>query len=103
MRPGFGSIHSAFHLLCRRCSRTLIRWNGVASLGTGRPAQNLLHVHARLLERTAEDLQRYALRHDALRRYLTSEEERQASQLALLLLAGHRSVGAPWAVEFIAF
>lgn len=73
------------------------------SLGTGRPAQNLLLAHARLLERTAEDLQRYALRHDALRRYLTSEEERQASQLALLLLAGHRSVGAPWAVEFIAF
>ena len=75
----------------------------VESLGTGRPAQNLLLAHAKLLERTAEDLQRYALRHDALRRYLTSEEERQASQLALLLLAGHRSVGAPWAVEFIAF
>ena len=75
----------------------------VESLGTGRLAQNLLLAHAKLLERTAEDLQRYALRHDALRRYLTSEEERQASQLALLLLAGHRSVGAPWAVEFIAF
>jgi small GTP-binding protein len=74
----------------------------VASLGDGQPARNLLHAHARLLERTAEDLQRYALRHDALRRYLTSEEERRASQLALLLLAGHRSVNAPWAAEFIA-
>lgn len=72
-----------------------------ASLGAGQPAQNLLHAHARLLERTAEDLQRYALRHDALRRHLTSEEERRASQLALLLLAGHRSVNAPWAVEII--
>ena len=71
------------------------------SLGAGKPARNLLHAHARLLERTAEDLQRYALRHDALRRYLTSEEERRASQLALLLLAGHRSVNAPWAVEFV--
>jgi hypothetical protein len=70
-------------------------------LGKGKPAQNLLHAHARLLERTAEDLQRYALRHDALRRYLTSEEERRASQLALLLLAGHRSVSAPWNVESI--
>jgi hypothetical protein len=71
------------------------------SLGAGQPARNLLHAHARLLERTAEDLQRYALRHDALRRYLTSEEERRASNLALLLLAGNRSVSAPWAVDFI--
>ena len=37
-----------------------------SSLGAGKPARNLLH--ARLLDRTAEDLQRYALRHDALRR-----------------------------------
>jgi small GTP-binding protein len=71
------------------------------SIGAGQPARNLLLAHARLLERTAEDLQRYALRHDALRRYLTSEEERRASQLALLLLAGHRSVNAPWTVDSI--
>lgn len=70
-------------------------------LGPGEPARILLHAHAYLLERTAEDLQRYALRHDALRRYLTSEEERRASQVALLLLAGHKSVSAPWAVETI--
>jgi GTP-binding protein EngB required for normal cell division len=73
------------------------------ALGPGRPVQSLLTLHAKLMERVAEDLQRYALRHDALRRYLTSEEERQASQLALLLLGGHRSVGAPWAVESIVF
>ncbi len=71
------------------------------ALGPGEPASILLRAHANLLERTAEDLQRYALRHDALRRYLTSEEERSAAQLALLLLAGHRSVSAPWAVETI--
>jgi hypothetical protein len=68
----------------------------VEALGAGQPARSLLRAHAQLLERTAEDLQRYALRHDALRRYLTSEEERRASQLALLLLGGHRSVNAPW-------
>lgn len=73
----------------------------VTALGPGGPARILLHAHARQLERTAEDLQRYALRHDALRRYLTSQEERSASQLALLLLVGHRSVNAPWAVETI--
>lgn len=72
-----------------------------AVLGPGEPARVLLHAHAYLLERTAEDLQRYALRHDALRRYLTSEEERRASQLALLLLAGHKSINAPWAVDTI--
>lgn len=72
-----------------------------AVLGPGEAARILLHAHAYLLERTAEDLQRYALRHDALRRYLTSEEERRASQLALLLLAGHRSINAPWAVDTI--
>jgi GTP-binding protein EngB required for normal cell division len=71
------------------------------SLGPGEAARNLLRSHARLLERTAEDLQRYALRHNALRRYLASEEERRASQLVLLLLAGHRSVSAPWTVESI--
>jgi small GTP-binding protein len=70
-------------------------------LGTGEAAQRLLQAHSVLLERTAEDLQRYAVKYDGLRRYLTSEEERQAAQLALLLLAGHRSVNAPWAVESI--
>ena len=73
----------------------------IGSLGPGQAAQKLLEAHARLLERTSEDLQRYALKHDALRRYLASEEERRASQLALLLLAGHRNVSAPWVIEYI--
>ena len=71
----------------------------VESLGPGTDAQNLLQAHAYLMERTTEDLQRYALKHDALRRHLASEEERRASQLALLLLAGHRNVSAPWVIE----
>lgn len=70
-------------------------------LGFGDTARQILSAHANLLERTAEDLQRYALKHDALRRYLTSEEERRASQIALLLLAGHRSVSSPWVIEYI--
>lgn len=70
-------------------------------LGPGEFSQSLLASHAALLERTAEDLQRYALKHDALRRHLTSEEERRASQLALLLLAGHRNVSSPWVIESI--
>ena len=70
-------------------------------LGKSESARLLLGVHAQFLERLGEDAQRYALRHDALRRYLTSEEERRASQLLLLMLAGHRNVSAPWQVEYL--
>jgi GTPase Era involved in 16S rRNA processing len=73
----------------------------VNSLGNGDAAQKLLEAHASILERTSEDLQRYAVKHEGLRRYLTSEEERHASQLALLLLAGHRNVSSPWSIEYI--
>jgi GTP-binding protein EngB required for normal cell division len=71
----------------------------VGELGKGRPAETLLNAHAHFFEQMAEDAQRYALRHDALRRHLTSEEERRASQLLLLMLAGHRSLCAPWNVQ----
>jgi GTP-binding protein EngB required for normal cell division len=71
----------------------------VGQLGKGRVAETLLNAHAQFFERMAEDAQRYALRHDALRRHLTSEEERRASQLMLLMLAGHRSLCAPWNVQ----
>ncbi len=73
----------------------------IEALGPGTNAQHLLQAHAHLMERTAEDLQRYALKHDALRRHLASEEERRASQLALLLLTGHKNVSAPWVVEYL--
>jgi GTP-binding protein EngB required for normal cell division len=71
------------------------------ALGPGEPARRFMASHARLLERTAEDLQRYALKHDALRRYLTSEEERRASLVALLLIAGHRNLTSPWVIEYL--
>lgn len=73
----------------------------VELLGPGPDAQKVLQAHAQLMERTTEDLQRYALKHDALRRHLTSEEERRAALLALLLLAGHRNVSAPWVIEYL--
>lgn len=73
----------------------------VESLGPGKLKDQLIESHATLLERTAEDLQRYALKHDALRRHLASEEERRAAHLALLLLAGHRNLAAPWVIEWL--
>jgi hypothetical protein len=42
-----------------------------------------------LLRRTSEDMQRYSLKHDALRRDLVSEEELRAYRQALMLLCGH--------------
>lgn len=73
----------------------------VESLGDEVPARRLVRSQASLLERTAEDLQRYAVKFEGLRRNLASVEERQAAMLAMVLLAGHRSVTSPWVVETI--
>jgi GTP-binding protein EngB required for normal cell division len=50
--------------------------------------------HARSFDRLAEDMQRYALKHDALRRYLTNEEERRADDDAMHRLAGRRLINS---------
>jgi hypothetical protein len=50
---------------------------------------------AALLERLSEDMRRFALKHDGLRRYLASEEETNAADRALLILAGHRTINTP--------
>jgi hypothetical protein len=51
-------------------------------------APSLLNQQAAMLDRLAEDMRRYATKYDALRRYLASEEERDAAELALGVLAG---------------
>ncbi len=63
--------------------------------------KQLLERESVLLHRIAEDMQRYSLKHDALRRHLASEEERDAALKGLLALVGHRSVSSPWRVEYI--
>ena len=63
--------------------------------------RQLLERESVLLHRIAEDMQRYSLKHDALRRHLASDEERDAALKALLSLVGHRSVSSPWRVEYI--
>jgi Dynamin family len=55
----------------------------------------LLGQEAALLQRVAEDMRRYALKHEGVRRYLASDEETQAGERALLLLGGHRSLNTP--------
>lgn len=61
----------------------------------------LLLREAAVMERTAEDMQRYAIKHDALRRHLASQEENDAPLLALRLLSGHRSVNAVFTIREI--
>jgi GTP-binding protein EngB required for normal cell division len=61
----------------------------------------LLYREAALMERIAEDMQRYAIKHDALRRDLASSEEHNSYLQALQLLVGHRSVNAVFAVRDI--
>jgi hypothetical protein len=54
--------------------------------------EKLLLRHAQLFERVAEDMQRYAIKHDGLRRHLASKEESAAPLLGLHLLAGDRDL-----------
>jgi GTP-binding protein EngB required for normal cell division len=61
----------------------------------------LLYREAALMERVAEDMQRYAIKHDALRRDLASSEEHNSYLQALQLLVGHRSVNAVFTVRDI--
>jgi GTP-binding protein EngB required for normal cell division len=58
---------------------------------TGVTRQLLLSESA-ALKRLAEDMRRYALKRDGLRRDLVSEEDLSADRRALMLLGGHRNV-----------
>ncbi len=55
-------------------------------------AKQLLEKEGETFRQIAENLQRYALRHEGRRSDLITEEEWQAPQQALTLLAGHRNV-----------
>jgi len=57
-------------------------------------ASGLLIIEANILERVSEDMRRYALKFDGVRRFLSSKEELSADARALLLLAGHRNVNS---------
>jgi GTP-binding protein EngB required for normal cell division len=55
-------------------------------------ARGMLHRQAEVLERYSEDMKRYAIKHEGVRRYLASEEETTAAARGLLLMAGRRQV-----------
>jgi GTP-binding protein EngB required for normal cell division len=51
-------------------------------------ARGFLEREAAMLDRLAEDMRRYATKHDAVRRYLASQEEQDAAETALVVLGG---------------
>jgi small GTP-binding protein len=61
----------------------------------------LLAFEAALFERIAENMERYGLKHDALRRGLESEDERVAYHRGLAYLVGDKRLSFPWHVEYI--
>jgi hypothetical protein len=71
----------------------------LATLASSLPDHKLLRLllkrEAAVLERSSEDMRRYAVKHDALRRYLASQEESTAAERAVLLIAGRRQVNIP--------
>jgi GTP-binding protein EngB required for normal cell division len=54
--------------------------------------RTLLERQAAVLQRFSEDMKRYAIKHDGVRRYLASEEETTAAERGLLLVTGRRQV-----------
>jgi small GTP-binding protein len=64
----------------------------VAAVGDNETAQELIGHQAAVLERMSEDMRRYALKYDAVRRYLASREEIAVAQRGLLSVAGRRQV-----------
>ncbi|HTV53521.1 MAG TPA: dynamin family protein [Terriglobia bacterium] len=61
----------------------------------------LLSFEAALLDRLAENMQRYGLKHDALRRGFASEDERIAYYRGLSYLVGDKRLSFPWHIEHI--
>jgi len=57
-------------------------------------ARKLTEQQAEICERVSENMRRAALKHDARRRALLSDEEKRAHLQGLMILAGHRRVAA---------
>ena len=62
-------------------------------------ANELLASEAEALERCARDMRMYALKHDAIRRELVTDEERNAYYRGLAWVAGEQTIARPWPTE----
>jgi small GTP-binding protein len=75
--------------LCLPHVRLLVRKLGKIDI-----ARRMLAQEAAVCERISEDMRRYALKFDGMRRHLLSEEDYAAAKMALTLLAGSYNVNA---------
>ena len=82
-----GSAALADHCLCLAHLQRV-----VADLSDPEIAAALIRNQASALERLSEDMQRHVIKHDGTRRALTTQEESQAAQRAIALLAARHSV-----------
>lgn len=64
----------------------------IASIDDASTIQQLMIREAIILDRLSEDMRRYATKQDAIRQILTSDEERNAGQTAITVLAGLRNI-----------
>ncbi|WP_322061673.1 dynamin family protein [Paraburkholderia sp. J63] len=71
----------------------------VAGLHDAGLIERVLAREAAILSRLADDLRRYATKHDAIRRQLASAEETEAAERTLKLIAGLVNVHVPWTDE----
>jgi len=62
-------------------------------------ARRLIEEQARVLDRLSEDMQRYVLKHDALRRELATELEHRVYEIGLSRLVGLRNIVTPWKID----
>ena len=77
--------------LCLRHLQSVLLAKPVAEI-----ARLLIEEQARVLDRLAEDMQRYSLKHAALRQSLATEVEHRAHTIGLSRLVGLRNIVAPW-------
>ena len=71
----------------------------VAAASTGGNQEFLLSHAAQRFEEDAEDMQTYAMKHEALRRALQNRNEDDAYRRAIIRIVGGRSVCMPWAED----
>ncbi len=91
-----GADKSQLPALCLPHLNALLRKSPTASIRA-----SLLAFEAALLDRLAENMERYGLKHDALRRGFATEDERVAYHRGLAYLVGDKRLSFPWHVEHV--
>jgi small GTP-binding protein len=89
-----GNGPNAFPPLCLRHLGTVLRLEPPVEIG-----DLLVEEQARVLDRLGQDMQRFSLKHQALRQRLASEGEQRAYESGLSRLVGLRNIAAPWRVD----